>query len=258
MTIHITDERPWCICISDDKGVRMSETHPVTARLGADERENVLRAGHGIASILGTDWHEDTSEYERRRWNSPWEMLLNAHAWNQIRQSFPEALGGDVADALEAANLPRSALRSLDAYDTVCLRNALADAALSAYRTGCDVVDAVQQKLIEWLQDWTEADTDDLAELVRLVRRMTCTDCDRCGVNWIGEGSDTLVHWARVVESGRWLAEIGRLDLGWSESCPIPVVSAPTSSSGPRRSNGLTAARSSFCTGRDLAKERAW
>ena len=180
----MTNKRPWCICTISEGSRRatINQEHPVVARLEIGDRESVLKSANDIADVLQARWKHGVPEQERRRWTCPMERLLNSHAWTHIRCTFSEALRADAEDVLEAEGLPRSALQCLDEDDRRSLGKTLAEAAVSAYQNNCDASATVRQRLVGWLQDWTETGDDDLAGLVRLVGILTGSDSLECDV----------------------------------------------------------------------------
>lgn len=152
------------------------------------DRESVLGAANDFVKTLDVSWSDTVPKSLRRQWNSPHESLLNAFAWGHIRASCPEALGVDVRDILEGEGLPGAALRCLDGEDWDSLTSAVAEGAVVAYRGHGDVSATALERLIYWLQDWTEAEEDDLGRLVELVQSMAGADRLKGSVNWIKEG----------------------------------------------------------------------
>ena len=68
------------------------------------------------------------------------------------------------------------------------LASSLAAAATQALRNGWDARESLRERLVEWLQDWTETDEENLATLMGLAQSMSPSRHQEEAVNWDEEG----------------------------------------------------------------------
>ena len=150
----------------------------------------VVRGNHIIMwqdePLTDADKKDAVAEYERTLgFEEVEENVLNS--W---LEQYSELLWATVDSELESAGLGRGALACLDDEDQCSLASFLASAAIFSLRNCEDVRETLRVKLVEWLQDWTETNEDNLAVLVRLARSI-CPLRQRGeeeSVNWSNEG----------------------------------------------------------------------
>jgi hypothetical protein len=165
--------RPWCMCNVTEHGIELNENHPVIQSLSEDERAILLAETIEYREAIGYidyDWADPLSA-EAQQWRTAMEYLVNSWLRGWLRQ-HSDWLWATIDDVLVSAGLPREALACLDDDDQVSIESLLASVAMFSLGNGTDVEQAIQDELVEWLQDWTESDEDNLAVLVEMAQSM--------------------------------------------------------------------------------------
>lgn len=182
-------ERPWCLCDVGDDGLRLNYGHPLIWHLLDDMREELVT---DVAEFMDSmacveqEWI-DSSDAEAKRWQSPLEFLVNNWAWGWMER-HPEWMEATVDAVLSSAGLAPQGLAYLDEGDHYNLASSLAAAATQALRNGWDARESLRERLVEWLQDWTETDEENLATLMGLAQSMSPSRHQEEAVNWDEEG----------------------------------------------------------------------
>jgi hypothetical protein len=152
------------------------------------EAAAVVRGNHIIMwqdePLTDADKKDAVAEYER---TLGFEEVTE-DALNSWLEQYSDLLWATVERELEWAGLRRGRLACLDDDDQGDLVSVLANAAILSLRNGGeDLRETLRDELVEWLQDWTETDEDNLAILVELAQSM-------CGAEEATTGSD---DWCR-------------------------------------------------------------
>jgi hypothetical protein len=161
------------MCNVTEHGIELNENHPVIQSLSEDERAILLAETIEYREAIGYidyDWADPLSA-EAQQWRTAMEYLVNSWLREWLRQ-HSDWLWATIDDVLVSAGLPREALDCLDDDDQVSIESLLASVAMFSLGNGTDVKQALQDELVEWLQDWTETDEDNLALLVELAQSM--------------------------------------------------------------------------------------
>lgn len=176
------------LCNMGCEGIHLNEEHVLVRRLTPDQRAELVAKVKEVEThmrYIEVDW-VDPSELEAQRWRSPLEKCVNLSAWGTV-ESHPEWIDADAEAVLASQGLPSSALACLDEDDQYRLGVTLAKAAVAAFKNGWDVIERLRETLMEWLQDWTETDEEDLQALVVLAKSMSGHKEQKAG-NWVTEG----------------------------------------------------------------------
>ncbi|WP_164102241.1 hypothetical protein [Candidatus Laterigemmans baculatus] len=124
-------------------------------------------------------------------WQSVEERLLNRVTWAHLAEHHSEYMGAAIGDVLRSEALDPNALQCLDDEDQCHLIQALVDMAMVALEIGANISLLLTGCLTDWLQDWTESDSTDLASLVALAQEMCSPRLPRAdlgSVNWAEVG----------------------------------------------------------------------
>jgi hypothetical protein len=172
-----------------EEGVRLNYGHPLVNHLSGDRREELVTDVAEFMDCMACVEQEwmDSSDPETKRWQSPLEFLVNNWAWGWMER-HPEWMEATVDAVLVSAGLAPQGLECLDQADQYSLVSSLAAAATQALRSGWDVREGLRERLVEWLQDWTDTDEENLATLLGLAQSMSPTRHQEEVTTWDQEG----------------------------------------------------------------------
>jgi hypothetical protein len=167
-----TIEREWCLLLVEDEQPIWNPGNALTGRIPAQDRDYIIERASEICTTLEFSDFNDSCKIEmNQRWVCPKEYSINFLAWSCIKCRCPELLIS-IASVLQANNIPDDSLSCLDEDDFSRLTKRLVEIATSAIIDGNDKREALRLGLIEWLQQWSGSESDELVELVRETRVM--------------------------------------------------------------------------------------
>jgi len=185
----LTIEREWCLLLVNNGRPIWNTGNPLVARIPVQDRNYIMERASEIGTNLEFGDFNDSCKIEmNQRWVCPKEYFTNYLAWSCIRWNCPHLLIS-IASVLQANNISGDSLSCLDEDDRSNLSQCLAGKAQSAIIDGYDGSLELRLGLIEWLQQWSGSESDELAELVRETRVMRgVSPYLEEEVDWVKEG----------------------------------------------------------------------
>lgn len=184
-----TSEREWVLLFVDDGHPTWNPGNDFVQRIPVENRDSMMQRTVEICRSFEFGDFNDSSKIEmNQRWLNPQELFINMLAWSTIEWNTPHLLTS-IECVLQANNIPSDSLSCLHEEDRSHLTRRLAEIAKNSIIDGNDANSGLRVGLIEWLQDWSGSESDELVELVRETRLL-------CGaapyaeedVDWVAEG----------------------------------------------------------------------
>ena len=184
-----TIEREWCLLFVNDGRPTWNPGNTLVERIPVQNRDDMLQRASEICTNIQFGEFDASCKIElNRRWHNTQEYFINYVAWSSVGWTCPHLLTS-IESVLQANDLLDDSLSCLDEDDHNRLTQCLAEIAQRAIFDGYDGSSELRLGLIEWLQQWSGSESDELAELVRETRVMRgASPYVEEDVDWVTEG----------------------------------------------------------------------